>query len=264
MCQYPALRILAYLPPTQLAHLSAVAARHVVQCAGTWDDFNDSLRDTMCDIAVVDPGASGSIEPTRVLAALEAFPSTPMILYAPIVPATMQSVSSLARAGVADLVIYGYDDGPQRFLTLLERRAGDPLALAMLGRLSPGLSRLDATLSKAVATLFREPYQYRVSEDLASAAGFSRRTMYRQFEDAGFASPRIVVLGARLLRGYAYLRDPGHTLDAISQKLGFSSQRSFSERMREVVGELADRVRRRVDPQDFLERLTSRLLTPSL
>lgn len=107
--------------------------------------------------------------------------------------------------------------------------------------------------------LFREPTYFQNALDLASSTRLSRRSLYRQFEDAGLASPRMLVLGARLLRGYALLRNPGHSLESIAHTLRFPSQRAFSERMREVIGELAFSVRRRVPQDEFLQRLEQRL-----
>lgn len=258
------MNIAALLPSNQLTHLRASLGReHSLAPASDWGELSDLLRDTFCDVAVVGPSPNGPVEVSEVRNVLGSFPSTPVVLYVPVVPSSMRAVSELARLGIGQVVLYNFDDGIERFRRVLERQAGDPLAREMLHRLAPALSRLDSSLSAAVERLFREPHLFRLADDLAVAADKSRRTMYRQFEDAGLASPRIMVLGARVLRGYSFLRDPGQSLDGTARKLGFRSARAFSDRMREMVGELADGVRRRMTSAEFVQRLHQRLLEPA-
>ena len=245
------MNVAAFLPSNQLTHLRAALGReHSLATAGNWGELSLLLRDTFCDIVVVGPSMHG-LEVSQVRSVIGSFPSTPVVLYVPVVPASMRAVSDLARHGIGQVVLYNFDDGIERFRRVLERQAGDPLAREMMARLAPALMRLDATLAAAVNRLFKEPHLFRVADDLAIAAGKSRRTMYRQFEEAGLASPRRMVLGARVLRGYSFLRDPGQTLDSTARKLGFRTARTFSERMRELVGELAYGVRRRMTADEF-------------
>lgn len=262
-CVINKVNVAALLPSSQLLQLRAALGREHGLCpAADWDHMASLLRETVCDVAVVGPGTGGTVEVGEVRSLIANFPSTPVVVYVPVAPAAMRAVTELARHGVGDVVLYNFDDGAERFRRVLERQAGDPLAREMLARLAPALVRLDASLAAAVERAFREPHLFPTAEDLAAAAGKSRRTMYRQFEQAGLAAPRLLVIGARVLRGYSFLRDPGQSLQTTARKLRFKSARTFSEHMQEMVGELAASARRRLTPEEFLRRLHRRLIEP--
>jgi AraC-like DNA-binding protein len=255
--------VVSYLGPQQQTHLRAVLGQdHALYAAAGWEEFSLLLRERVCDVAVVDPGASGQMEVAELLRIMGQFPATPLVLYATVVPRQMRAVSELAREGLSSVVLYGFDDAADRFRRVLERRAGDPLAKELLERLTPAIARLDTATAAAVQRLFMEPHLFRSADDIAAAAGCSRRTMYRQFAEAGLGAPRLFVLAARVLRGFSLMRDPGHTMNDVALKLGFSSARGFSERTREMLGELATNARRRLTAEHVLDRLAGRLLVP--
>jgi AraC-like DNA-binding protein len=262
LCQR--VNVVSYLAPRQLTHLRMVLGQdHALYAADGWDAFSLLLRERMCDVAVVDPGASGQMEVAELVKIMEQFPATPLVLYATVVPRQMRAVSELARRGISSVVLYGFDDAADRFRRVLERRVGDPLAKELLLRLTPAIAQLDTATAAALQRLFMEPHLFRSADDIAAAAGCSRRTMYRQFADAGLGAPRLFVLGARVLRGFSLMRDPGHTIDDVARKLGFKSARGFSERTREMIGELATHARRRLTAENVLDRLARRLLVSS-
>jgi AraC-like DNA-binding protein len=255
--------IAAFLSPARLTHLRAVAgSEHSLVIARDWRHMADIVRQQACDLMVLDPAAGGHVAHAEIEDLTRRFPSTPTILYASIEPRQMRAVSELAGKGVSAVVLYGFDDGVDRFRRILDRHAGDPVAAALINRLAPSLSRLDAPSADAVRRLFREPHLFRGVEDLAAAAGCSRRTLYRQFTTARLAPPRVFVIAARVLRGYTMLCDPGQTLTDVAAKLAFSSSRAFSERMRELVGVLANGARRRLRQDEMIERLHRSLLVP--
>lgn len=252
--------VAALLPPPQLAQLKrALGPDHRVETAADWKSLYKLLREGLFDLSIVDPALNGSMELSSVETLLSYFPSTPVAVYTRLSPAGARAVTRLSQSGVVEIVLSPYDDSETRLRGVVERVGGDPLAREMIGRISPSLRMLDLELSRAVTQLFREPTHFQSALDLAAATRLSRRSLYRQCESAGLASPRMLVLGARLLRGYALLRNPGHSLESIAKTLRFRSQRAFSERMREVVGELANSVRRRVPQEEFLDRLERRL-----
>jgi hypothetical protein len=61
----------------------------------------------------------------------------------------------------------------------------------------------------------------------------------------------MVVTGARLLRAYSYMREPGHSLLDVATKLGYTQQQ-LRRSMVELVGQTPVRVRTTVDAEQFV------------
>jgi transcriptional regulator GlxA family with amidase domain len=128
----------------------------------------------------------------------------------------------------------------------------------MLEQLAVPMGALPSTLARAVERMFRRPGQFYGVPDLASAAQMPRRTMYRQFRTVGLASPRMIVTGARMLRAYSYMREPGHSLTDVAAKLGYTPAQ-LRRSMVELVGQTPVRVRTAVDPEQFVGMLAVHL-----
>jgi transcriptional regulator GlxA family with amidase domain len=169
-------------------------------------------------------------------------------------------VVTLARHGVSQVVLHRFDDEPGRFRQLLARQPAEPLGDAVLAQLAPALGRLAPPLAQAVERLFRRPQHFFAAHDLAAAAGMTLRTVYRQLEAAGLASPRLLVVAARVLRGYAYMRDPGREIADVAASLGYSEPRIFTRHTYAAVGLQPRALRRRMEPDAFVRTLADRLL----
>ena len=85
------------------------------------------------------------------------------------------------------------------------------------------------------------------------------RTLYRNLQPAGLYSPRMLVVCARLLRAYSYLRDPGRSIKEIAAKAGYHSPWQLSQQMREVTGLTTRRVRQAISTEDFVSLLAKEL-----
>jgi len=106
--------------------------------------------------------------------------------------------------------------------------------------------------------MFKRPGQFLGVPDLAIAAQMPRRTMYRQLRTVGLASPRMIVTGARMLRAYSYMREPGHSLTDVAAKLGYTPEQ-LRRSMVELVGQTPARVRAGLDPDQFVRMLAVHL-----
>ncbi len=242
------LDVIAFLPSPLSSRLRVAlegGAGHSLEVAYDWERFHEVVEGSAADVAVVDPCADGAPRTQAVAALLDSHPSVPLVLYTAVSPVTFKAVAELTRHGAHQIVLYRYDDEPTRFLHLIERQPGHALTSALLQRMTPGVAALPPKLAHAVQRLFRRPGAFRCAADLSSASGMSRRTMYREFARSGLASPRTVVAAARVLRAYAYARDPSQSLDQVAQKLGYSAPRVLSQHMRELLGATAHAARRR-------------------
>ena len=213
------------------------------------------------DVIVVDPGADGTVRPAPVMALRERYPSLPVTLYTVLSPVMMRAALELSAHGVQQVVLHRFDDEPSRFLELLESQLNHALSDALMERLSGPLSVLTPPVGRAVERLLRRPDRFFRAEDLAGAAGVTARTLYRQFEAAGLASPRTVVMSARVLRAYTLLRDAAIPIEEVSAKLGYSSPRMFARHMRETVGRTPSEVRAAMNDEEFVAALARLLIT---
>jgi AraC-like DNA-binding protein len=161
------------------------------------------------------------------------------------------------------LVLFGLDDDPQHLRQMLERQPGIVLSERLLNHLHRPLSRVPAPVAAAVERLIRNPSVFRGVPDLAAASGAPRRSLYRHFERAGLVTPRELVAGARLLRGYAFLREPAYSLAAVADHVRFTDADALTKAMKWGVGMTPGRARDRMGPEEFVARLAIRLAPDS-
>ena len=152
-----------------------------------------------------------------------------------------------------------FDDEPRRFLELLESIPANELGERMLRELAGPLSCLPVVVVRGIDQLFRSPARFTSAGDLAAAAGMNVRTLYRNLEPAGFYSARALVVSARLVRAYAYLRDPGRSIKDVAAKTGYTSPWQLSQHMREMTGRTAEQVRREMSPDELIARMVEQV-----
>ena len=252
----------ALLRPVLLSHLRVVLshADQRLTSAGSWEMLAGCLRDHAVDVVVVDPGVDGTVRAAPIIALRERYPSLPITLYTVLSPVMMRAALELSAYGVRQIVLHRFDDEPSRFLELLESQISHGVSDAVMEGVAASLSLLTPPVARAVERLFRRPDRFFRAEDLAAAAGVTARTLYRPFEVAGLASPRTVVMSARVLRAYTLLRDAAIPIEEVSAKLGYSSPRMFARHMREAVGRTPREVRSEMDDQSFVRAMVALLV----
>jgi AraC-like DNA-binding protein len=254
------LDVLAHLTPPLLAHLRVVlGANHTVTAPDTWHACLEAARSPEHDVIVADPYADGTNRAAELADFVATHPWTPLVIYTAVTPAALKAIAELAVVGAQQLILYRYDDEPRRFFEILERQPGHALSTALLREFGPGLNALTPSLAHAIERLFRRPVGFDTAGDLASSADVTVRTVYRQLTAAGFGSPRQLIVGARLLRAFAYARDPEQSLEEVARRLGYSAPRMLTRHMREIVGITPRAARRRMPAQEFVSTLAARL-----
>jgi len=81
--------------------------------------------------------------------------------------------------------------------------------------------------------------------------------LYRSFRNAGLNSPKSFVIGARVFRGYVYLRDVGFSIADVAMKLGYTHPRIFAHHIECVLGDSPSKVRRTLDDGDTVNRIVA-------
>ena len=256
------MHVAAALQPAKLARLEGAAgSQHRVLAALDWAHADAIIRRQPVDVLIVDPQFCGGSEggTDRIRDVHARYRSLPMIVYSVLAAQTLRSLVELGRVGLAQLVLFGLDDDPNHLRHVLERQPGILLSEQLLSRLQRPLSSTPSSVGSSVERLIRNPAAVQDVSDLAVAAGVPRRTLYRHFHRAGLATPRELLAGAKLLRAYAFLREPSYTLQAVAAHVRFTDIHAMSKTMKWSVGMTPGRVRHRMGPEEFLDRLVSRL-----
>jgi AraC-like DNA-binding protein len=249
------------LSPPLLSQLRiALGPQHRVLSATEWPELNAEIRRNPVDVVVVDPSAGGPLAVAQVIGLRSRYPSLPVVLYLVLSPATLRAVVELAKYGIHQVVLHRFDDEASRLRELLVRQSGDALTERLLDLIAGPLAQLQVSLAGEIRQMFRAPHGYVSAQDLASAAGLPRRTMYRQLLAAGFSSPRLLVQAARMLRAYLYLNDPGNLVEDVVAKMRYGSSRIFVRHARETSGLNPSALRQRVGGDEFIARLAARLV----
>ena len=253
--------VAAFLNAQLLTHLRVVLGReHSLMEATGWNELHVLVRQRHLDLVVADPAADGQVQVDELAYVVRYFPSVPVVVYTVLSPFTVRALVPLARNGVEHVVLNRFDDEPRRFLDLLERVPAHALSDQLLQALAAPIALLPVMVARAIEQTFRTPSRFHSAQDLASAAGMNVRTLYRHLDAAGLGSARMLVVGARLLRAYSLLRDPGRAIKEVSARLGYHSPWQLTQQMREVTGMTPKIVRRDVPPDVFVRRVAGEIL----
>jgi AraC-like DNA-binding protein len=80
-------------------------------------------------------------------------------------------------------------------------------------------------------------------------------SVYRNLDNAQLGSPKRLLIAAKVLRGFGYLRDPGYSVLDVSIKLGYKTARIFSDHWVSVFGITPARVRTRLTDEAAIESI---------
>ncbi len=252
--------VAAFLPRPLLPQLKiALGSEHALVSVASWPELHATVQQHMIDVVVADPCATGAVEVEMLELIRRQFPSLPVVLYTSLAANAFSATVRLARSGIEHVVLSRFDDEPRRFLELLEGIPAHELGERMLRELAEPLSCLPVVVVRGIDQLFRSPARFTSAGDLAAAAGMNLRTLYRNLEPAGFYSARALVVSARLVRAYAYLRDPGRSIKDVAAKTGYTTPWQLSQHMREMTGRTAEQVRREMTPDELIARMVDQV-----
>jgi AraC-like DNA-binding protein len=253
------LHVVAYLPRNLLAHLRIVLGdAHSLVAAADSAELHSLLRVGDADLLILDPSMHSGLLADAIEEIIARNASLPVVVYTTLAPAAMRHVMRLARLGVQHVVLNRFDDEPRRFLELIERVPAHPIAELMLRELAEPLRLMPVVLARAVEQLVRSPSRVKNTQDLATMAGMTLRTVYRHLTPVGL-QPRHLIVSARLLRAYIFLRGPGSRLKEVALKLGYADPGHLSEQLRDWTGLAPKEIRRTLPPAEFVRRIAEHL-----
>jgi AraC-like DNA-binding protein len=257
------LSVAAFLPPRLLAHVKHVFADEPeLLVASSWQELESHIRRKPVSAVILDPSADGIMNVSAVAGLLKRYPSLPLIAYVTLNAPAFNAVAQLGRLGLEDVVLQHFDDAPARFRERVEQVQGNALTHSVIEALADRLGQLPRQLSVTIENLFDEPHRYTSALDLAMEAGIAIVSVYRNLDSAKLGSPKRLVVAAKVLRGFGYLRDPGYSVLDVSSKLGYKTARIFSQHWVSVFGVTPARVRTRLADEAAIEAVLRWLGTP--
>jgi AraC-like DNA-binding protein len=165
-----------------------------------------------------------------------------------------KAIAQLGRLGLEDVVLHRFDDAPDRFLERIEQVQGNSLTHRVIEELHESLRQLPRQLYAKIENMFDQPHRYSSALDLAGD-GVAIVGIYRNLDATGLGSPKRLLIAAKVLRGFGYLRDPGYSVLDVSIKLGYKTARIFSHHWVSVFGVTPARVRRRLTDEAAVEHV---------
>ena len=124
----------------------------------------------------------------------------------------------------------------RRFRCALERAAADTVTSQFLGCLEAALGRFPFRLMLSVQDLFDRPGRYETALDFAYQCGVPLKTVYRWFEDGRIGTPKKLIVAAKVLRAYCYLRNHRCSTVLVSRNVGYGSPRRLTKHVYSIFG----------------------------
>ena len=254
--------IAAFLPPRLLAHVKHVFVDEPeLLVASSWLELDSFIRRKPVNVVVLDPSADGTLNVGAVAGLLKRYPSLPLIAYVTLHAPAFKAIAQLGRLGLEDVVLHRFDDAPEPFRERVEQVQGNSLTYRVIEELNGSLRLLPRQLFVAVENLFQQPHRYTSALDLAME-GIAIVSVYRNLDAAHLGSPKRLLIAAKVLRGFGYLRDPGYSVLDVSIKLGYKTARIFSHHWVSVFGLTPARVRKRLTDDDAVESILRWIRSP--
>ncbi len=160
-------------------------------------------------------------------------PAVPVLVYAPLTAAASRAIVTLARAGVANVIIAGHDD--------LNHAVGPILARAASACAAEDAYRiLSAVASPGVAAILNYGLRYGARAptvaDAAAALHVHRKTLAAWCHAGGAPSPRVLVTWCRLIIATERLADARWPAERVARVLGFGSGSALAGLIRRHIG----------------------------
>ncbi|HEY0527756.1 MAG TPA: hypothetical protein VGD02_02935 [Gemmatimonadaceae bacterium] len=248
--------VAAFLPARLLTHVRHVFADDTeLFLAHSWEELDTLIRRKPVAAVILDPMADGIMNVGAVAGLLTRYPSLPLIAYVTLGAPAFGAVAQLGRLGLHEVLLHRFDDAPERFRERVEQVQANPLAHLVIGAIAPALGHLTRQLAVTIENMFDQPHRYTSALDLAMEAKIPIVRLYRNLEVAGLGSPKRLLIAAKVLRGFGYLRDPGYSVLDVSIKLGYRSTRIFSQHSVAVFELTPARLRTRLNDEDAVQRV---------
>ncbi len=236
------------------ARSSAIAPDDFI-LSNSWAELADCVGNKPVAHVLADPSADGRVNIQVLGDLIHKFPTVPFLAYIGLTAPECHAVVRLSKMGLTDVIVRGFDDNPSELAKLFHRSESIGYSTRLFSAIAANLEKLPIALAHTLHNAFEKPHLYPDTVPVCREAGISMGTLYRVLEKAGLCSPKQILIAARVLRGYAYLLDPGASVQGVAKKLGYCDARGFAEHVGRFTGESPSSMRKTLTQDDMTMRL---------
>jgi AraC-like DNA-binding protein len=233
----------------------------------------DSVDDVIRDLKERRAGAvlvsvsrcSDSHAASRMAAVVREFPRVPAVaLLTQFEPDSAQTVLTLGRCGVSQLVDVRHPIGWRELRAALMADRGDEIRRLALGQIAADLAGAPDDCWRFFASLFDTINGVSTVRALARQLCVLPSTLMSRFFRAGLPAPKRYLAFARLVRAARLFENPGLSIANVANHLDYSSPQSFGRHVRTLIGTTALEFRRRYDGEGMLHCFREQLILPHM
>lgn len=225
----------ALLPEHSARHLQAILPPRQTLFATSCVELGELLSTGSFAAALVDPQADGT-NTEAVVGIIRRYPRARFIAYVQRTAPSLSAVFTLSKEGLEDVFVHPVKGNDPRFLNVIAKIEADTLASDVLAAAESKLQPLAPAVITALHDLFRRPYRYVSTTDLANEAGMSLRCLHRALKKSDLGTARGLIAMAKVIHGYSSLCSSAGTVRQVSTKLGYAAPDTFSRNMLEHLG----------------------------
>jgi hypothetical protein len=224
--------ILACLPD-RLYAAACLAIPHLAR-VGSLAEARSVLRASRVDGLICDPAMESPRGPEDLFWLATDFPDVHVTVYTVLDAAVAQALVRLASAGISDVVLFGYEDSPDRWDELMIRAEVRDVVAMALRAADPVLRRVEPALRFALHDAFHNPRKFRTVDQLGAMAGTHRRGVYRKLHRAGIRAVREWIDWGRLVNAFGLMRTGGRAPAQTAQLVGYADGGDLSVHVQRV------------------------------
>jgi hypothetical protein len=222
--------VVAFLRPSLLAELKNLfPCEEQLSVATTWQELESVMEATCTNLVIIDPTANGPGTMESADALIRQFPYVTFWLFSTRCPEDIRAAMQLFRAGVRDFFLEGTNELGTSIRARLSDSSPERLACEFLDDIRPVLIRLPNRLRQTIEDLFRHPERFGAASDLCNSALTPMSSLYRACTRGGLASPKKLLIAAKVLRGFAQLENPRASIRTVARGLGYCGGRGFGD-----------------------------------
>ncbi len=254
--------LIAFLPPKAAESLRRFVAGEKVMLARSWREVESLLHVYAASAVILDPAADGCMNVQAAIDLMRKFPATPTVAYVSLTAPNLKAVFELSRFGLSAAVVHSPNEPTRQLYNVLSKATIHTHVSDVLGWMERSLAELPPSITNAMMDLFERPHRYETTADIALQGGVSTKALYRTFQAAHLASPRKFLVVAKLLRGYALIRDSGLPARSAAARVGYTRASDFSQHCVEVFGSPPRGLRKESNREEVVKALLDWLCKP--
>lgn len=162
--------------------------------------------------------------------------SVPWIGFVELAAKNFQTVFRYGRIGLTTWFVYpmarSESERLRHFVITLQARR---LAAHFVGALEASVGRLPHHLLNATLNCFEQPRRFDCASDLALQASVPRRCLYRNFDALHVGSPRKLLVAARIIHAYCYLRQQSLTVQEVADMVGYEKVETLVQHCQRIL-----------------------------